>query len=209
METKTIVRGLATAVVIVGSAIGASAQGLVLEIYGSPTASTSLFKFSGSTAFSGSGAFLRTSSAAMDEFKGASTGSDYVNGALPGFYNNFVAQVLSGNARAGVGGNWYDINYVHLDHDNSGDDFGFSIVNSTDVAINNGDIIQFAGQGIVNASVGYLNPGTYTFTNLFDQGTANLQINVYAVPEPTEWAAIGMLGAGLAGLVVRARRRNG
>jgi hypothetical protein len=195
------------AVVSTATLANATPSNLVLDIYGSANIPTSIFKFSGSTTYSGTGAFLRTNSASIDEFKGTSS-SDFVNGSVTGFYNNFVTQILSGNARVGVGGNWYDIDYVHLDHDSSGDDFGISIVNGSDVAINNGDVLQFAGKGVFNAFVGKLNVGTYTFSDLNSTGTAGLTVNVYSVPEPGEWAAMGILGAGLAGLVVRSRRRS-
>ena len=204
---SNVSRSLAALGVLLAASATASAQSLVLDIYGGPNSATSIFKFSGSTSYSGTGAFLRNNSASMDEFKGTSA-SDFVNGSVSGYYNNFVTQILSGNARVGVGGNWYDIDYVHLDHDNSGDDFGISIVNGSDVAINNGDVLQFAGKGVFNASVGKLNVGTYSFSDLNSTGTAGLTVNVYSVPEPGEWAAMGILGAGLAGLVVRSRRRS-
>lgn len=38
-------------------------------------------------------------------------------------------------------------------------------------------------------------------------GVDTVFLEVSAVPEPSEWAAIGMLGTGLAGLVLRARRK--
>ena len=39
-------------------------------------------------------------------------------------------------------------------------------------------------------------------------GVDSVYLSASAVPEPSEWAAIGMLGTGLGGLVLRARRRT-
>lgn len=39
-------------------------------------------------------------------------------------------------------------------------------------------------------------------------GSVTLKGVNYAVPEPGEWAAMGILGAGLGGLVIRARKRR-
>jgi hypothetical protein len=39
-------------------------------------------------------------------------------------------------------------------------------------------------------------------------GVDSVYLTATAVPEPSEWAALGMLGTGLGGLVLRARRRT-
>jgi len=66
----------------------------------------------------------------------------------------------------------------------------------------------------------FLNPGTYVWNYGPNNSTFTVQIGPVggtsgggttggggAVPEPGEWAAMGILGAGLTGLVIRKRRR--
>jgi len=50
-----------------------------------------------------------------------------------------------------------------------------------------------------------LTPGTYRWT-YGASGSNEILVTVGAVPEPGEWAAMGILGAGLVGLVLRKRR---
>ncbi len=52
-----------------------------------------------------------------------------------------------------------------------------------------------------------LNTGTWVYGYGSAGNTITMQIGSSAVPEPGEWAAMGVLGAGLTGLVLRKRRR--
>jgi len=54
-----------------------------------------------------------------------------------------------------------------------------------------------------------LNPGTYVWNYGANNSSVTLQVGAAsaAVPEPGEWAAMGILGAGLAGLVLRKRKQ--
>jgi hypothetical protein len=206
METKTILRGLATAFVVAGATINASAQELYVHIKGLGNGTQSILEFYGSVTYSGPGTSFRANSAAMEEWKGSGAANDYVTG---GTYDDYINQILSGKARVTVGGDTKYIDYVNIDHDGSGDDFGFSVKGGTDMTVNNGDVVTFAGRGLFNIAAGNLNPGTYNFTNINGNGPLPLNVKVSTVPEPGEWAAMGILGAGLVGLMARARRRNG
>ena len=53
-----------------------------------------------------------------------------------------------------------------------------------------------------------LNPGTYVWNYGPNNSSITIQVvAASAVPEPGEWAAIGVLGAGLTGLVLRKRKK--
>ncbi len=52
-----------------------------------------------------------------------------------------------------------------------------------------------------------LNTGTWVYGYGSAGNTITMQIGSSAVPEPGEWAAMGVLGAGLTGLVLRKRRK--
>lgn len=69
------------------------------------------------------------------------------------------------------------------------------------------DAIRIASAGSANNQ---LVGATFGFTGLADGrvGADQFYLSASAVPEPSEWAAVGMLGTGLAGLVLRARRRT-
>lgn len=100
---------------------------------------------------------------------------------------------------------------------NSGNFFGVGVLSFNDCYIGvNPDYVS--GQNLSSsstwngqtfASMG-LNPGTYRF-QYGQRNESEVRIvvgNAGAVPEPGEWAALGILGAGLAGLVIRQRARG-
>ena len=64
-----------------------------------------------------------------------------------------------------------------------------------------GDGDLYTRQGIIDVTNMQGGLGTLTVSQLGPSGSS-------AVPEPAEWAGLAMLGSGLGGLVVRARRRK-
>ena len=201
------IAGFAATAVALALSAPAQAQ-LQVEILGLPNTTSSLVRFSGSATLAGTGT-LRTDPLLMDELKGSGVAADYVSSTGP-FYNNYIANYLSGNAQVRVNsGVWYSIGALHIDHDNSGDDFGFSIVNAGgDISLLSGDVLEFSGSSLFALDLGKLNIGTYTFSNWNDSATTSANLSVATVPEPGEWAAMGILATGLAGMVVRNRRRQ-
>jgi hypothetical protein len=69
------------------------------------------------------------------------------------------------------------------------------------------DAIRIATAGSAN---GQTVTGNFGFSGLEGKniGVDQVRLNASAVPEPGEWAAMGMLASGLGGLVIRARRRK-
>lgn len=69
------------------------------------------------------------------------------------------------------------------------------------------DAVRIATTG---TAAGQIVGGEFGFTGLPSgrAGVDQVYLSASAVPEPGEWAAMGMLASGLGGLVIRARRRK-
>ena len=77
------------------------------------------------------------------------------------------------------------------------------------VNIGNGYLWQFGGKDF-GWFMSFIRKSDQTFTNGDVYGSMTFAKNPTnnAVPEPSEWAAMGLLGTGLLGLVVRGRKKN-
>lgn len=89
-----------------------------------------------------------------------------------------------------------------IDHDNSGDDFGISLV-AADIPLAHNDVVSWSGSGVFAVDINSLNRNSYTFSNYGDTGTLELALSVQAVPEPHSFALAALAAVGVA---IRRRR---
>lgn len=200
---------LAVALLAAGIAVAspASAQ-LRIDVSGKAGTNKTLWKFSGSSIFSHNGG-AGNSTNILDDDSNPSWfwhGSDWMVTDIP----NDDREFLPGSTAAlTIGARTETIETLELDNQGSGqDEFGMS--NSSipgEWRMFHGDLIAWAGQGEIDVDITSFITGTHTFTNYDNDGTLNMTMNISSVPEPGEWAAMGILGAGLAGLVIRKRRQ--
>lgn len=193
---------------------GLSRGAVVIRITNDPSvgAGQTLWEFSGSSTYVRGTADGLISGAAdlglIKEWKGASgTTSDYVSN----FYNNYTTALVSGSVLVSVAKSPSNvivdnIDGIHVDHDDSGDDFGISLA-LADITLNDGDVVSWSGSAVFNVDFTKLNQGTYTLNNYDNTGTLALTIKVENVPEPAT-AVVGLSLMGSAWVVRRVRKRT-
>ncbi len=200
---------LALALLAAGVAIAspASAQ-LKIDVSGKTGTNKTLWKFSGSSIFShngGSGFYAPF----LDSDR---TPSQYWRGPdwMVADITDDDREFLPGSTMTiTIGARTETVETLELDNRSSGnDEFGMgttTIANDWDMF--DGDLISWAGQGEIDVDITEFILGSHNFSNWNGSGTLNMTMNIGSVPEPGEWAAMGILGAGLAGLVIRKRRQ--
>lgn len=194
--------------------------GLVVTVTRDSAPGRTLWTFSGSSTYSqiaagGKFAAAGTSPTLIEEWKGGGTGSDYV---VTGEYNNFTTTLVSGAIGLTVStpGNLYvgSIGYLHIDHDDSGDDFGVGLFGD-DIPLLGGDVVAWSGSAVFDVDINKLNPGAFSFSNYGGSqavagqiyGTLPLTLNV-SVPEVDPASLSAVLGLVIGVLAIRERRRT-
>lgn len=213
----SIVLSVATAALLASS----SDAGLVVTVTRDSTPGQTLWAFSGSSIYTqlapgGKFAAAGTSPTLIEEWKGGATGSDYV---VAGQYNNFTTTLISGAIGLTVNtpGNTYvgSVGYLHIDHDDSGDDFGVGLFGD-DIPLLNGDVVTWSGSAVFAVDFTKLNPGSFLFSNYGGSqavsgttfGTMPLTLNV-GIPELDPASLSAVLGLVVGVLAIRERRRCG
>jgi len=203
---------LAVALLAAGIAVAspASAQ-LRIDVSGTAGTNKTLWTFSGSSIFShNSGAGF--SEAFLDSDRSPSQywyGPDWMVTDI----SNDDREFLPGSTvTISIGARTETVETLELDNRANGrDEFGMgtnTIANDWDIF--DGDLISWAGQGEIDVDITEFISGSHNFSDWYGSGTLNMTMNISnasSVPEPGEWAAMGILGAGLAGLVIRKRRQ--
>jgi hypothetical protein len=183
---------------------------------GAPAGQT-LWSFSGSSTYgqmAPGGKFAGGELANVEEWKG-DAGSDYVK---PSTYNNFTTSLVSGAVSLMVtplvgSPSSGSIGGLHIDHDNSGDDFGVGLLGA-DIPLSQGDVVTWSGSAIFAVDLANLNLGSFSFTSLGGSqavsgqiyGTLPITLNI-SVPEidPASMTAAFSLLLGSLGLIERRR----
>jgi len=186
---------LAFAALLASSAYG----DLSVTVTPDVTPGQTVWQFSGSSIFSGTAVakFAGGALENIEEWKGGA-GSDYVKA---GAYNNVTKSLISGTigitvTPSGTSGVDGSIGGLHIDHDNSGDDFGVGLLGS-DILVPDGAVVAWTGSGVFAVDIANLNPGLFTFSDYGGSqagGPINgvLPITMSVVPEPSTW----VMGAG-------------
>jgi hypothetical protein len=107
------------------------------------------------------------------------------------------------------------IGYLHIDHDDSGDDFGVGLFGD-DIPLLGGDVVAWSGSAVFDVDINKLNPGAFSFSNYGGSqavagqiyGTLPLTLNV-SVPEVDPASLSAVLGLVVGVLAIRERRRLG
>ncbi len=197
-------------------ALGASAAQAALSIDVSyHSAGFTLWQFTGASTYlesSPGGTLSGSILSSIIEWKGGALTADYVPSAS---YNNYTTALESGSVSLSVtpsGGSATTdfVDGLHVDHDNSGDDFGISLL-TADIPLAHNDLVAWTGSAVFAVDLTKLNPGSFTFTNYGDGGlpvgspfgTLDLALTVQAIPEPS---ALGLSALALAAFTARRRR---
>ena len=155
------------------------------------------------TAVTDSGVTVASATSQLQVFSGSSTYT-YDLTAPTGSANKLVIFDY-GPVRGVVFGPLSDENLFFPDATTSA--FGFFSLSSLQTA---GSYTAFLTNIAGNSADFLTTAGTLSISSDSD-GSGSLSVSNYspsAVPEPAEWAGLAMLGSGLGGLVVRARRRK-
>lgn len=197
--------------------VAPSAKALSVTVSPAGPAGQSLWTFSGSATYSQmnpGGTFAGGALSLIQEWKGDG-GSDDVKTST---YNHHVAALISGSigitvtpltGSAVVG----QIDGLHSDHDNSGDDFGVSLLDA-DIPLADGDIVSWSGSGIFPVDMSNLNVGIFQFVAYGEvpsgqpnagnpYGSLPLSLTVSPAPGP-----LPILGCGAAFSFARKLRRT-
>ena len=210
----SLLRHIASAALACALGSSAAQAALSINISHHSTGFT-LWEFSGSSNYLQASPGGKISGSTLDtiiEWKGSAAASDYVPASS---YNNYTVALQSGSISVSVtpsGGSATTdfVDGLHVDHDNTGDDFGISLL-SADIPLANDDLVSWSGAGVFAVDSNSLNAGSFTFANYGDGGipvnspfgSLDLSLAVQAVPEPT---SCGL--AALAGAALTARRRR-
>ena len=209
MKIKPQIVALAAAVAGL-AAVPAQAQ-LLINVTGTPGSGKTLWQFSGSSTYQH---YITGGNTVILDDDGSP--SWYWDLGTPDWMvaniSNDDREFLSGStASVKIGSRTELIGTLELDDQGVNDQFGLS---NSSVAnewyMNDGDLIEWFGQGEIDVDITAFNTGTWNFSDYDQDGTLAMQMNIGStggVPEPGEWAAMGILGAGLAGLVIRKRRK--
>ncbi|MEB3200556.1 MAG: hypothetical protein VKK62_08535 [Synechococcaceae cyanobacterium] len=174
-----------------------------------------LWTFSGTSTYSElapGGRFAGGALSNIIEWKGDSA-SDYVKS---GTYNNYTTSLLSGLISLTVtpqaGGPLQgSIAGLHVDHDNSGDDFGTGL-SGADIPLMNGDLVSWSGSGVFAVDIANLIAGSYLFNNYGEtlQGSpfGSLPLNLVVSTTPAVPAPLPVLGSAAAFACSRRLRRR-
>lgn len=213
MSLKSWFSALATAALILGSAMPASAT-LMVSVTGDSGSGQTTWTLSGSSSASNDGT-VRTSAGSANfngqdsmEF-GSPNGGNFI--ASAGIQDTLFA--VSGAASITIGADTETITHIFLDDDGSSfDDFGIRTASSIDYLL--GELSSWTGAFIVNLDIDDLIPGTYDLAGVVNGGFTGpnfaqpagvvLTTAVNEVPEPSTLAIFILALAGL-GLAARFR----
>jgi hypothetical protein len=182
---------------------------LTVKVTPGPSAGQSIWTFSGSSTYTEltpGGKFAGGDPGVIEEWKGDG-GSDYVKA---GTYNNYTPVLDTGSIGITVTPQLGSpmsgsIDGLHIDHDNSGDDFGVSLLGA-DIPLSDGATVSWSGSGTFPVDFANLNVGIFQFTNYGEvtagQPYGTLPVTIDSAPGP-----LPLLGCGAAFSFSRKLRR--